>query len=178
MYKHVADLLDSGEIVAIFQGRIEAGPRALGNRSLLYDPRRNDGERINNIKGREPWRPFAASVMLEHARDWFDMATLKESPYMMYSIPVRDEVKDRIPIVVSADGTCRIQTVTKQQNYHYYNLIKAFYSKTGVTMVFNTSFNLAGEVIVHTLDHAIDMLSRCQIKYLYLPDKNELRCIS
>ena len=81
MYTDVVDLLEDQKIVAIFQGRIEAGPRALGNRSLLFDPRNSNArEIVNGAKGREPWRPFAATVLLEHAHEWFDMLTLKETP--------------------------------------------------------------------------------------------------
>lgn len=179
MYTDVVDLLEDQKIVAIFQGRIEAGPRALGNRSLLFDPRNSSArEIVNEAKGREPWRPFAATVLLEHAHEWFDMLTLKETPYMMYAIPVKEEKKDLIPGVVHVDGTCRIQTVTEEQNYHYYNLIKTFYERTGIPLVFNTSFNLGGEVICYSEEDAIDILKRSSLEHLYLPESEELLCIS
>ena len=97
----------------------------MGNRSLLYDPRDPDALRIvNAIKGREWWRPFAGSILQEYAHEWFEMLNLKETPYMMYSIPVKEEKKDLIPGVIHVDGTSRIQTVTEEQNHHYYHLIK------------------------------------------------------
>lgn len=171
----VATLISTGNIVAIYQGRSEAGPRALGNRSFLYDPRDKFAkDYVNRIKKRESYRPFAASIMKEYANKWFDMAGLDESPFMMYAIEVRPEYKNIIPGVLHVDNTCRIQTVTEQQNYHYYNLIKKFCELTNVPLLFNTSFNLAGETIVETLDDAIDTIKRCDIKYLYLPEKNEL----
>lgn len=174
-YSEVAELLATKNIVAIYQGRTEAGPRALGNRSILYDPRDPDSrDYVNSVKQREYWRPFAATVMLEHVHDWFDMATLKESPYMMYAVPVREDKKDLIPGVIHVDGTCRIQTVTEDQNYHYYNLIKSFYEITSIPLVFNTSFNLGGEVICHTLFDAYTTLDNSSIEYLYLPEEKKL----
>ena len=122
----------------------------MGNRSLLYDPRDPDAfKKVNEIKGREWWRPFAGSVMQEYADEWFEMLSLKESPYMMYSIPVKKEKRDLIPGVIHVDGTSRIQTVTQKQNYHYYRLIKRFYERTGIPVLFNTSLNLAGEVMCY-----------------------------
>ena len=173
----VASLISQKNIVAIYQGRSEAGPRALGNRSLLYDPRDKFAKDfVNKIKKRESYRPFAASIMKEHANLWFDMCGLDESPFMMYAVDARPEVYDIIPGVLHVDKTCRIQTVTKQQNYHYYKLIELFYNITSVPLLFNTSFNLAGETIVETIDDAIDTMKRCDVKYLYLPTSDEL-CI-
>ena len=173
----VASLISNGNIVAIYQGRSEAGPRALGNRSFLYDPRdKYAKDYVNRVKKRESYRPFAASIMKEHVNDWFDMAGLEESPFMMYAVEARKSVVDIIPGVLHVDGTCRIQTVTKEQNFYYYQLIEKFYELTKVPLVFNTSFNLAGETIVETLDDAIDTMKRCDVKYLYLPYTNEL-CI-
>jgi carbamoyltransferase len=174
-YSEVAEIIANKNIVALFQGRSEAGHRALGNRSILYDPRDPDGKNyVNIVKQRESYRPFAASVMLDHAHEWFDMAGLKESPYMMYAVDVKKDKQNLIPCVTHVDGTCRIQTVTKEQNINFYNLIDAFYKLTGVPMLFNTSFNLAEEVIVETEDEAIDVLQRSKIEYLYLPEKQML----
>lgn len=173
-YDDVSQLLVDGEIVAIFQGRSEAGPRALGNRSILFDPRKQNGkEVVNAIKGRESFRPFAGTVMLEHCHELFDMRGLKESPYMMFAVKV---LTDKIPAITHVDGTCRIQTVTSEQNKHFYNLIKSFRDKTGVPVLFNTSFNMAGDPLVETLEDAFDTLHKSEIKYLYLPEKNILIC--
>jgi carbamoyltransferase len=172
--KDIVDLLLDKNIVAIFQGNSEAGPRALGNRSLLFDPRVPNGKDIvNEIKRREVFRPFAASVLEEHAKEWFDLAGMDESPYMMYAVDVIISKQILIPAVVHVDGTCRVQTVG-QKEYYFYKLIEEFYKKTGVPMLFNTSFNLAGEPLVETLEDAIDTLNRSNIEYLYLPEIKKL----
>jgi carbamoyltransferase len=174
-YKEVAQLIANKNIVTLFQGQSEAGHRALGNRSILYDPRNPNGkDYVNNVKNREWYRPFAASVMLEYATQWFDMGGLKESPYMMYAFPVLKGKSNLIPCVVHVDNTCRAQTVSQSQNLHFYNLISAFNDLTNIPMLFNTSFNLAGEVIVETKEDAIDTLNRSNIKYLYFPETQEL----
>ena len=174
-YNDVVDLLVKKNIVCIHQGRTEAGPRALGNRSILYDPRDSEAQKkINAAKGRQWWRPFAASVLEEHAADWFEMLTLKSSPFMMYAIPVKEDKKELIPGVVHVDGTCRIQTVTEEQNYHYYHLIKSFYEETGIPMLFNTSLNLAGEVISHTIYDTYELLYQSSIEYVYQPEENKI----
>jgi carbamoyltransferase len=168
-------LIIKGNIVALFQGKSEAGPRALGNRSILYDPRDpNAKDHVNKIKKREWFRPFAGSMLLEYAHEWFDMAGLNESPFMSYAVKVWEDKENLIPGIIHVDGTCRIQTVTKEQNYHYYNLIESFYQKTNVPILFNTSFNLGGEVLVETLDDAIDTLKRSEIEYLFLPEEMRL----
>ena len=172
--KDVAELLIEGNIVAIAQGRSEIGPRALGNRSILFDPRVRDGKDIvNTVKNREFFRPFAGTVLLEHARDWFDMDRLEESPFMSYAIDVLPEKQDLIPSIVHF-GTCRIQTVTREQNKHYYDLISNFYKQTDVPILFNTSFNLSGDTIAETIDDALSTLRRSKIEYLYLPEINKL----
>lgn len=169
--KEVASLIRDGNIVAIAQGRAESGARALGNRSILYDPRDPNGkEKVNRVKKREPWRPFAGTVMLEYSRDWFDMKTLDESPFMTYAINVFPEKQKLIPSITHVDGTCRIQTVTSEQNKHYYDLISEFNNLTGVPILFNTSFNLAGDTIVETMQDALKTLEDSEIEYLYLPD--------
>ena len=171
----VEKLLTEGNIVAIAQGRSEIGPRALGNRSILFDPRVKDGKDIvNRVKKREYFRPFAGTVLLEHARDWFDMDRLEESPYMTYAIDVLPEKKDMIPSIVHVDGTCRIQTVTREQNKHYYDLISEFYKQTDVPILFNTSFNLAGDTMAETIDDCLGTLRSSEIEYLYLPEINKL----
>lgn len=170
-YSDIAKLLTDKKIVAIFQGRSETGPRALGNRSMLYTPSDPNGRNhINKIKGREYFRPLAASILLEYAHDWFDMYGISESPYMSFSFGCKESKKDIIPCVIHVDGSCRIQTVTQEQNYHYYNLIKAFNDLTGIPMVLNTSFNLGGEPLVETIDDAFKTFTNSKIDYLYLPE--------
>ena len=170
-YKDIIQLILDKKIIAMYQGRSEAGPRALGNRSIIYDPRDPDGkDHVNTVKGREWFRPFAGTVLAEDANDWFDMAGMKESPFMMYAVNVAADKLSQIPAVTHVDDTCRIQTVTEEQNKHYYNLIKEFKSQTGVPVLFNTSFNLAGDPLVETIDDALNSLIRSKIKYLYLPE--------
>tara|TARA_B100001175_G_scaffold59885_1_gene48493 strand:- start:455 stop:2098 length:1644 start_codon:yes stop_codon:yes gene_type:complete len=171
----VAKLISEGNIVAIAQGRSEIGPRALGNRSILFDPRVKDGKDIvNRVKKREYFRPFAGTVLKEYARDWFDMDRLDESPYMMYAVDVLPAKKDQIPSIIHVDGTCRIQTVTSEQNKNYYDLISEFYKLTGVPILFNTSFNLAGDTMVETIDDAFKTIRNSEINYMYLPEIGKL----
>lgn len=165
-----AEHLANKKIVAIFQGESEWGPRALGNRSILFDPRvPNAKDIINIVKKREWFRPFAGSIMLEHVHDYFEMLTLKESPYMTFAIKCKPKAKRIIPGVIHVDNTCRIQTVTREQNKNFYELIEAFYTLTNVPVLFNTSFNLGGETMVQTLEDAIDTVNRSKIDYLFLP---------
>ena len=172
----VAQLLADRNSVAIFQGRSEAGPRALGNRSILFDPRDPEGkDKINLIKRRESFRPFAGSVLLPHAHKWFDMAGLVESPYMMYAVDALPHTYDKIPAVLHIDKTCRVQTVDMKDNLNYYQLIDAFYQITDVPMLFNTSFNMAGEPLVETPEDAIRTFEDSSIDYLYFPEVHKLR---
>lgn len=171
----VSQLIADGNVVAVFQGKAESGPRALGNRSILADPRMENGQEIiNKIKGREWYRPLAGTVLAEHAADWFDMRGMSESSFMCYALDVFESVRPRIPAIVHVDGSCRAQTVTAEQNPAYYDLITAFYEKTGIPILMNTSFNLAGDPMVETLDDAVDTLKRSEIEYLYLPDVGRL----
>ena len=168
-------LISKKQIVAIFQGQSEWGPRALGNRSIMFDPRIPDAKQIvNEVKRREEYRPFAGSVMLEYADEYFDMKTLKESPWMSFAIQAKQPAYDNIPSLVHADGTCRIQTVTREQNKNYYDLISGFNDITGVPVIFNTSFNLGGEPLVETIYDAIDTCNRCEINHLYVPQDEEI----
>jgi carbamoyltransferase len=158
------DILLSQKPLVIFQGCSEWGPRALGNRSILFDPRnKNAKDIVNDFKKREWWRPLAATVLLEHAHDWFDLASLKESPYMTFAVGAKNKAIKHTPSIVHVDNSCRIQTVTKDQNKHYYDLINAFYQKTKVPLLLNTSFNLAGFSIVESLE---------DIRYLGIPFKD------
>jgi len=167
-------LILKGNIVTLFQDRCENGPRALGNRSILYDPRGADGKDfVNSVKKREYFRPFAGSILHEHAHEWFDMRGMGESPHMMYAMNCSSkEYADQIPAIIHIDGTCRIQTVKEHQNPIYYEMIEHFYKETGVPILFNTSFNLAGEPLVETIDDAIRTLAESQLEYLYIPEKN------
>lgn len=170
---NVAQLIADQNIVSIFNGSAEAGPRALGNRSILFDPRTENGKDIvNKVKGREWFRPFAGSILKEHVHEWFDMAGMDESSFMMYAVDVLPERIDQVTSITHVDNTCRIQTVTRDQNKYYYDLIDAFKKLTGVPILFNTSFNLAGEPLVETFDDAINTLKNSKLEYLYVPSKN------
>lgn len=170
-YDDVVELILEKKVGAIHQGRSEIGPRALGNRSIIFDPRVFNGKDIvNTVKKREEWRPFAGSVLEEHANEWFDMIGLKSSPFMTFNLRVRERAKKHIPSITHIDGTCRIQTVNKEDNYHYYNLINTFFNYTKVPILLNTSFNLAGDAIVENVEHAIDTLHRSELFYVYFPE--------
>ena len=163
------------QIVAIFQGESEIGPRALGNRSILFDPTNPEAKTIvNEIKEREEFRPFAGSMLLEYFDEYFITSTLKESPYMSYAIPVKKEKVQEISSIVHHDYTCRIQTVTEEQNKNYYNLIKAWHKESNCPIVFNTSFNLGGEAMVETIEDAIDTCKRCDINFIYIPEDQDI----
>lgn len=171
----VVNLMTSKNIVAMFQGRSENGPRALGNRSLMFDPTFVDGKDfVNEIKHREYFRPFAGSILEEDVHEWFDLRGMPNSPHMMYAVNCQPGVEEKIPAIIHVDGTCRIQTVNREDNPHYYDVIKAFKAKTGVPIIFNTSFNLGGEPLVETLEDALWTLSQTGIDYLYLPEYNKL----
>jgi carbamoyltransferase len=133
-------------IVAVATGRAEYGPRALGNRSILADPRDPDiKDKVNTIKQRELFRPFAPIVLAEHAHKWFDMDF--ESPYMQYTVKCLHP--EKIPSVVHADGTSRVQTVTKEQHYGLYRVLNKFYLQTGVPVLLNTSLNIKGQPLLN-----------------------------
>ena len=174
-YDDIAKLISENNIVAMYQGRSEAGPRALGNRSILYNPCDPNGrDHVNIIKRREAFRPFAGTVLQHCADEWFDMQGLVESPFMMYAVDALPHTYDKIPAILHVDKTCRVQTVTKKQNEHYYNLIAAFQQITGVPILFNTSFNLAGEPLVETPEDAFRTLDNSDIQYLYFPEVGKL----
>lgn len=171
----VANLISERNIVCMYQGKSEGGPRALGNRSILYDPTDENGKDfVNKIKGREWFRPFAGTILKEHFEEWFNTRGLEETPFMMYAVEVSDKKMGEIPSITHVDGTCRIQTVDEEQNKHYYDLINEFYKISGVPILFNTSFNLAGEPLVETLNDAIETLRQSELEYLYLPDLGKL----
>jgi carbamoyltransferase len=171
----VVELMRNKNIVACFQGRSENGPRALGNRSLMFDPTFKDGKDfVNLIKRREYFRPFAGSILAEDVHEWFDLRGMEDSPHMMYAVSCKEGVEEKIPSIIHVDGSCRIQTVTEEENPLYYKIIKAFKEKTGVPIIFNTSFNLGGEPLVETLEDALWTLQQSDIQYLYLPEYGKL----
>ena len=174
-HETVVDLIQNKNIVALFQGRSEAGPRALGNRSFLYDPTDPNGkDHVNTVKKREFFRPFAGTILKEHVHEWFDLRGMDETPFMMYAVNCQPGIEEKIPAIIHVDNTCRIQTVTEEQNKHYYDIIKAWYDATGCPIIFNTSFNLGGEPLVETLDDAIRTITTSAVEYLYLPEYNKI----
>tara|TARA_B100001013_G_scaffold80600_2_gene43546 strand:+ start:86077 stop:87885 length:1809 start_codon:yes stop_codon:yes gene_type:complete len=173
--KDIVKLMIEKNIVSMFQGKSESGPRALGNRSILFDPTFKDGKDfVNIVKRREYFRPFAGSILHEHVHDWFDLRGMEESPFMMYAVNCQEGIAEKIPSIIHIDGTCRIQTVKEEQNPLYYKLIKEFYDQTKIPIVFNTSFNLAGEPLVETLQDAILTLEHSLLEYLYLPEYGKM----
>ena len=162
-----ANAIAAGEVVGWFQGQMEWGPRALGNRSILADPRRADMAEIINrkIKRRESFRPFAPSILREAVNDWFD--TDDDVPFMTKVFSIRAERRAQIPAVTHIDGTGRLQTVSRQHNGRYYELISQFAVKTGVPILLNTSFN-ENEPIVCRPEEAIECFLRTEMDRLIL----------
>ncbi len=163
-----ADLLSRGKLVGWFQGRMELGQRALGNRSILADPRHESTrDQVNlAVKYREKFRPFAPAVLKEKAADWFDLPRGQEVPFMEQVHPVREERRQAIPACVHADGTGRLQTVDSRTNPLFHKLITAFEKNTGVPVVLNTSFNLNGEPVVCSPTDAIRTFFSCGLDVL------------
>ena len=151
-----AKLISQGNVVGWYQGKMEWGPRALGNRSILADPRREDMKDILNekIKHRESFRPFAPSILEEYVSEYFDID--RPSPYMLMVTQIKKPKE--IPAVTHVDGTGRLQTVSKGSNPLYYDLISQFQQLTGIPVVINTSMNVKGEPIVNTPEQAYNML--------------------
>lgn len=200
-YEKIAELITEHKVIGIFEGRMEYGPRALGNRSIIGDPRSENMQSILNlkIKYRESFRPFAPSVLEERVDDYFDLQEI--SPYMLLCANVKENLRKKfvindklkeanddlkivvndlrsvIPAVTHVDYSARIQTVTKETNPVYYNIIKAFENKTGCGVLINTSFNVRGEPIVCTLEDAYRCFMRTQMDVLVLENmilyKNE-----
>ena len=167
--KEVAQSIADGKIVGWFQGKSESGNRSLGNRSILADPRRKDiQDQINRrIKMREDFRPFAPSVLEEHYKEYFD--TNQPSPYMSRIMPVIEDKRQIVPGITHVDGTARIQTVNKEQNEKFYDLINEFYKITGVPMLLNTSFNCQ-EPIVETPEQALNTFNRTEMDMVIIND--------
>lgn len=165
--KVIAKLLAEGKIVANYQGRLELGPRALGNRSLLASPEKYETlVRMNELKGREVWRPLAPAVLYDKQSIIFDSNIF--SPHMTKNFMVLNEMKNRLEAITHVDGTARIQSVTREYNELFYNIINEFYKLTGIPVVINTSFNVKGEPIVCTPVEAINSFERMNLDYLVL----------
>lgn len=169
LMRRTAAIIADGKILGWFQGRAEWGPRALGNRSIVADPRRPEMKETLNrrIKHREIFRPFAPSILAEAAGEWFEK--LHPSPFMTLAFAVRPEKREKIPAPTHVDGTGRLQTVTPQANPRYHALISAFHEQTGVPVVLNTSFN-DNEPIVCKPEEALDCFLRTQMDALVLGD--------
>jgi carbamoyltransferase len=164
-----AAMIANGAVLGWFQGRMEWGPRALGNRSIICDPRRPDMKAILNakIKRRESFRPFAPSVLAEAVSDWFEEDDAV--PFMMQVFQIREEKRALIPAVTHVDGSGRLQTVYNHTNPLYYRLIEAFRDLTGVPMVLNTSFN-ENEPVVCRPEEALDCFLRTKMDALIIGD--------
>lgn len=169
----VAKMVSDGKIVCWYQGRSEFGPRALGNRSFITDPRNAEMKDILNsrVKFREWFRPFAPVVMNEHKEEWFDMDF--ESPHMLYTVPCKKP--QQIPSVAHIDNTARVQTLTREHNPIFYSLIEEFNKITGVPIVMNTSLNVKGEPIVETPEDAMKLFEEGDVDVLVINDKVYLK---
>jgi len=173
LYDQVVDRLEQGKVVGWFQGRFEWGPRALGNRSILADARNPKMKDIVNtkIKFREPYRPFAPSVLAQHAENYFELpgaAGHYPARFMLYVVPVKPSEQATLPAITHVDGTGRLQTVFQESNPRYYNLIDRFREATGVPVLLNTSFNLRGEPIVNTPENAFHSFAKSEMDCLVL----------
>jgi len=186
LFAMLAELLEQGKVIGWFQGRMEFGPRALGGRSIIGDPRNSDMQTVMNlkIKYRESFRPFAPSVLAERVSDYFELAT--ESPYMLIVAPVREHLRRELseeeqqlfgveklkikrsdlPAITHVDYSARVQTVHENTNPRYYRLLKAFEKQTGCGVLVNTSFNVRGEPIVCTPEDAYRCFMRTEMDYL------------
>lgn len=177
----VAELLEGENVIGWYQGRMEYGPRALGNRSIIADARNKENwKKVNlKIKFRESFRPFAPTVLEERIGDYFDLD--RQTPYMLLVADVHPEKREEIPAITHVDGTARIQSVNRDQNWKYYNLIKKFEERTGCGVIINTSFNVRGEPIVESPQDALNcflntymdylVLGNCLIKKTDMPEK-------
>ena len=172
-YSFVAQTLADGNVAGWFRGRFEWGPRALGSRSIIADPRKSEmKEKLNaKIKFREAFRPFAPSVLEERADEFFDFPEPQRhfpGRFMLYVTPVREEKRDVLPAITHEDGSGRLQTVYKATNPGYHRMIERFGEITGVPVVMNTSFNLKGEPIVEHPSHAFNTFSLSGMDFLFM----------
>lgn len=164
----VSDLMQGDNVIGWFQGRMEYGPRALGNRSIIADARNKENwQKVNlKIKFRESFRPFAPTVLEDRVGEWFVLD--RESPYMLLVADVLPDKREKVPAITHVDGTARIQTVRRDQNERYYDLIKTFGDKTGCPIIINTSFNVRGEPIVESPADALNCFLNTHMDYLVL----------
>ena len=167
--KTIAYLLSKGKIIGWFNGRSEIGARALGNRSILADPRKKNMKDILNkkIKYREDFRPFAPAIIDEYAEEYFETKGM-QIPFMNCTVDAKLSKKNKIPSVVHTDGTSRLQTVSKKLNPEFYNLLREFYKISGVPVLINTSFNLKGQPIVDSPRDALMTFFGSGIDFLVL----------
>lgn len=173
LLERVADSIQNGKVIGWHQGRFEYGPRALGNRSILADPRSHEMKDIVNvkIKFREPFRPFAPSILVDRAAEYFDLEEPERhypARFMLYVTNVREDKREILPAITHVDGTGRLQTVRKDTNPKYYKLIETFGDATGVPVLLNTSFNLKGEPVVNTPAEAFSSFSASGMDLLVL----------
>ncbi|MBU0753603.1 MAG: hypothetical protein KJ645_00585, partial [Planctomycetes bacterium] len=172
-FNRVVDDLMDGKVCGWFRGRLEWGPRALGARSIIADPRRAEMKEILNakIKFREAFRPFAPTVTEEGCAEFFELpepARHYPARFMLYVVPVREEKRKDIPAITHVDGSGRLQTAVKETNPDYHRMIELFGERTGIPVVMNTSFNLKGEPIVENPANAFNTFSRSQMDVLYM----------
>jgi carbamoyltransferase len=167
-----AALLADDKILGWFQGRMEIGPRALGARSILANPRSTTArDEINaRVKGREPFRPFAPTVLDSAADSFFELPDKTAAPFMVVTYQTNESMRRQIPAVVHVDGSARVQTVSPGENPRFHGLLREFYALTGIPVLLNTSFNRAGEPIVCTPDDAIRCFLKCGIDALVIGD--------
>tara|TARA_B100000131_G_scaffold321420_1_gene372076 strand:- start:848 stop:1390 length:543 start_codon:yes stop_codon:yes gene_type:complete len=170
----VVNMLLDGKIGAIFEGYPESGSRALGHRSIIANPTlRNGKDLVNKVKNREQFRPFAGSVLEDLSHEWFDLSAINgESPYMLYTVPVLQSKRIFIPAITHVDGSCRVQTVKK--GTIFYSIINEFFIRTNIPILLNTSFNLAGQPLVHTLEDAKQTFYNSELYFLYDVNTNTL----
>lgn len=170
LFKDAAQEIANGKIIGWFQDGSECGPRALGNRSILADPRNKEMKDILNkkVKFREPFRPFAPAVLWEYQQEYFDLNIF--SPYMLMVADVREDIRTSIPAVVHIDNTARVQSIGKDLMPKFYEIVLEFYKITNIPMLINTSFNVKGEPIVETPNDAIECLKKTELDFLYLGD--------
>ena len=170
VHLETAKLIEQGNLIGWAQGRAEFGPRSLGNRSILADPRPAEmKDKINSrVKFREEFRPFAPSILHEHGPDYFE--NYQESPYMERTLAFKPQVYDKVPAVVHVNGTGRLQTVKPEWNPKFYDLILAFYELTGVPILLNTSFNVMGKPIIHSIEDAVSVFYTTGLDVLVIDD--------